>query len=342
MATMTTTRPDHETVRGAIALATRAPSVHNTQPWRWLLGERTVHLMADRTRHLPATDPDGRDLLISCGATLHHLRVALAALGWASEVHRIPNPANPDHLAALELRPHRPSEQNVALAAAIPNRRTDRRGFSSWAVPTAHLDLMTHRASNAGALLVPVTDERFRYQLVRAITEAARLQEGSPEYSAELALWAGRGNLAHDGVLAASAPARPGFHGDTRMRAFPHGTLIESTVDDQEDDAGELLVLATPDDDPRSRLRAGEAASAVLLTATDLRLASCPLSQALEIAGTRTAIQDLILDGAAVPQLILRVGWAPTAAETLPQSPRRPVEDVLGFLPGMAPRDKGR
>ncbi|HEV8557654.1 MAG TPA: NAD(P)H nitroreductase [Actinophytocola sp.] len=329
---MTTTRPDHETVRGAIALATRAPSVHNTQPWRWLLGDSTVHLMADWRRHLPVTDPDGRDLLISCGAALHHLRVGLAALGWAGEVHRIPNPADPTHLAALEPRPHVPSEEDIALAAAIPQRRTDRRSFTSWAVPSGHLELMMRRASRAGALLVPVTDARVRNHLVRAIAEAATRQEAGPEYGAELAAWTGRSSVAGDGVLAASSPGQPGFRGDTRMRTFPRGTLIESTVDKYEDDAGELLLLATPDDDPRSRLRAGEAASAVLLTATDLRLAGCPLSQALEVADIRAAIQDLVLDGAAVPQLILRIGWAPTSAEPLPQSPRRALGEVIGAL----------
>jgi hypothetical protein len=316
--------------------------VHNTQPWRWLLGDNSIHLMADWTRHLPATDPDGRDLLISCGAALNHLQVALAALGWAGEVHRIPNPADPDHLAALEPHPHLPSEEDIGLAAAIPHHRTDRRRFSSWPVPPGHLDLMMRRASRAGALLVPVTEPDLRYRLVRTIAEGADRQEDSPEYSAELASWAGRNTLTQDGVLAASTPAHPGFHGDTRMRTFPHGTLTESTVDNWEDDAGELLVLATPDDDPRSQLRAGEAASTVLLTATDLNLATCPLSQALEIADTRAAIQEQVLDGAAVPQLIVRVGWAPTAAEPLPQSPRRPLEEVIDFLPGMAPRTTGR
>src|SRR6266540_6299662 len=116
-----TTRPDHETVRAAIALATGAPSVHNTRPWQWLIGDNTVHLMADWARQLPATDPDGRDLLISCGAALHHLQTALAALGWAGDVHRIPNPADSDHLAALELRPRLPSEEGIGLAAAIPH-----------------------------------------------------------------------------------------------------------------------------------------------------------------------------------------------------------------------------
>lgn len=94
--------PDAGTMRAAIAMAIRAPSVHNTQPWRWEIGERTVHLYADWSRRVPATDPDGRDLLISCGAALHHLRVALGAEGWATTVHRVPNPARPDHLASVE------------------------------------------------------------------------------------------------------------------------------------------------------------------------------------------------------------------------------------------------
>ncbi|HEU5470791.1 MAG TPA: nitroreductase family protein [Actinophytocola sp.] len=339
---MTTTRPDRETVRGAIALAGRAPSVHNTQPWRFLLGEHSVHLMADRIRALPATDPEGRDLLISCGAALHHLHVALAALGWSSEVHRIPNPADPDHLAALEPHRHLPSDEDIALAAAIPHRRTDRRSFSSWPVPPGHLELMISRAGRLGALLIPVTEVRLRNHLVNAINQAASIQQDDPAYTAELATWTGRSRLAADGVPATSTLARPVFHGDTRMRDFPNGTLTESVEDTTEHDAGELLVLATPDDDPTSWLRAGEAASAALLTATDLNLAGCPLSQPLEVANTRALIQELVLDNDAVPHLILRIGWAHTAAAPLPQSPRRPVDEITDFLPSLAPRPNER
>src|SRR3982750_4766364 len=92
---------DQRTLRAAIELASHAPSVHNSQPWRWVIGPRTVHLYADLRRWLPATDADGRDLVVSCGAVLHHLRVALAASGMHAVVHRIPDPARPDDLAAL-------------------------------------------------------------------------------------------------------------------------------------------------------------------------------------------------------------------------------------------------
>ena len=97
--------PDVETIRSALMLAVRAPSVHNSQPWLWRIGDHTLHLYANRDLHLPRTDPDARDLMLSCGATLHHCQVAFAALGWQSKVRRLPNPADPNHLAVIEASP---------------------------------------------------------------------------------------------------------------------------------------------------------------------------------------------------------------------------------------------
>ncbi len=322
---MTTPRPDRETLRSAIALATRAPSVHNTQPWRWSTGVESVHLVADWTRQVPATDPDGRDLVISCGAALHHLRVALAALGWASEVHRVPNPAEPHHLAAVEFRPHVPTDHDVALAAMISRRRTDRRRMSDWPVPPDQLTIIADRAQRQGALCVPVIRPGARFQLAGAIAQAAVVQAADPNYAGEMALWSGRGAGASEGVLAASVPATPGT--ERGLRRFPHGTLAQPPGK-RYGQQTEYLVIATSSDDTLSRLRAGEAVSAALLGATELGLATCPLSQPLEIADTRRIIRDDVLGGTAIPQLVIRVGWAPTNAAPLPRTPRRKVDDI--------------
>lgn len=331
---MPATKPDHQTVLAAIELANHAPSVHNTQPWHWLIGSNSVHLMADRTRRAPVTDPDGRDLLLSCGAALHHLRVAFAALGWQAVVHHLPGEHEPDHLAAVEPHPHVPTDDDVALAAAISHRRTDRRRFSSWEVPAEHLDLMVRRAAEAGALLVPVTDSGTRWLLARAIDIAARRQADDPGYQTEVAGWSGRSRAAQDGVLAASGAAVPLWHGDTGMRTFPGGLLKDAATGRGERDGGELLVLSTFLDDAASVLRAGEAASAALLTATDLGLSTCPLSAPLEVADTRASVREQVLDGYAHPQLILRVGWAPTSAPPLLHSPLRRTEDTIDYQPG--------
>lgn len=100
--------PDARDIEAVLTLATRAPSIDNTQPWRWRVDRTSLHLYTDPGMQLPSTDPDGRDLILSCGAALHHCVVALAAMGWRADVHRLPDPADPGHLAAIEVSPHSP------------------------------------------------------------------------------------------------------------------------------------------------------------------------------------------------------------------------------------------
>lgn len=329
---MSAIHPDRDTLLSAIELATKAPSVHNTQPWRWQLGDRSVHLYADWERQVPATDPDGRDLVVSCGAALHHLRVALRATGWQTAVHRLPNPAYPDHLASIEPHRYTPTDDDVMVAGTILRRRSDRRPLSSWPVPPGHVDRMVAAAAKAGALLVPVTESVTRTKLVAAIAEANRQQEDDPNYAMEIAEWSGRGHFATDGVLATSSPALGLAHSTMVMRTFPGGTLPPYLGDHDAEEATVLLALATAGDDTVSRLRAGEAASAALLAATELGLATCPLSQALEVAGTRTMVAAEVIEDAGMPQLLIRVGWAPTTAGRLPSSPRRRLAEVVSEL----------
>jgi nitroreductase len=141
-------------------------------------------------------------------------------------------------------------------------------------------------------------------------------------------------------VLAASAPATAGDdHGTPGLRPFPHGTLAQPPGK-RYGQQPEYVVIATSSDNALSRLRAGEATSAALLDATELGLATCPLSQPMEIPHTCRIIRDDVLSGTAVPQLVVRVGWAPTNAGPLPLTPRRDVNDVLDLHTRRDPRDR--
>ena len=317
--------PDDHTVRAALALAVRAPSVHNSQPWRWWVGDRTVHLYADRERQLPGTDPDGRDLLLSCGAALHHLRIGFAALGWRATVHRVPNPDEPDHLAAVEPHRHEPAPAEIALAAAIPRRRTDRRRYSSWPVPRGYLDDMAMRVADEGTVL-RVADGASRDHLARAIREAVQAHAADPEYRMELAAWSGR-HESSDGVPAANAPAPEEDPGALPGRLFAEGHLAQPAGATGQDDDTVLAVISTASDDPMSRLRAGEATSAALLTATTAGLASCPLTELLDVAGTREYVRTHVTEDS-FPHMVIRLGWAPVNADPLPATRRRAIDEL--------------
>src|SRR4051794_37008099 len=79
--------------------ARRAPSIMNSQPWRWRVHGRTLDLRADRSRQIATLDPDTRMLTVSCGAALHHARTALAGEGVRTRVEYLPDPTDPDLLA---------------------------------------------------------------------------------------------------------------------------------------------------------------------------------------------------------------------------------------------------
>ena len=95
------------------------------------------------------------------------------------------------------------------------------------------------------------------------------------------------------------------------------------------EDNAVVLALGTRTDDRLAQLRAGEATSIVLLTATSMGLASCPVTEPLEIAETREEVRTEIFGGGSYPQMLLRVGWAPINADPLPSTPRRELSDFV-------------
>jgi nitroreductase len=320
-------------LRTAVERALRAPSVHNTQPWSWRITDDAVELHADWGRNLVATDPARRDLVLSCGAALHHLLVALAARGVEAQVDRLPDPEDEGHLATVRIRPGAGLLADPTLALAIDRRHTDRRRMSHRPVPPEHLEVLAEQARRAGALLVPVAHGAMRHRLDAALTDAAGRQQWVPGYVTELELWTRRYAGARDGVPPENIAAAPvGTDTITPLRGFPRGRLSQPGQQPgrgSTPDASELLVVGTPGDDPVDRLRAGEATSAVLLAATRLGLATTPLSQGVEIDATRRAIQCDVLRIPEHPQLVIRVGWPADRAAELPPTPRRDLRSVL-------------
>ena len=318
--------PGPDTVRTVLALATRAPSIHNSQPWHWRVGDETLRLYVDRSLQMRSADPDGREVILSCGAALNHCAVALAALGWRPKVHRLPDPADPAHLATIEVNPDQPDEVDVTLAQAIGRRHTDRRHYSRRSVPEADIALMGARAARLGVMLRRFDAlEKLKAIVVQAIAEHV----ASRDYLAELTAWSGR-HYSVAGVPANNTPV-PDPAAVIPARLFAGSALAQPPGSSPEDDNAVMLALGTGSDDQLSRLRAGEATSVVLLTATALGLATCPVTEPLEIPQTRDAVRADVFGVSGHPQLLLRLGWAPADADPVPSTPRRQLADVVDW-----------
>jgi len=310
--------------RRLVSLAVRAPSVHNTQPWSWRVRPDSIELYADESRRLDAADPTGRNLVISCGAALHHLRVAATASGLLPEVDRLPDPADPDLLARITFTPAPPPRTAAADLLAIQERCTDRRRFTSWPVPNERLNVLVRAVDDDGGQAVPVIDVTDRFRVNLLVARSHRLQERDAEIVEEVRRWTDRN--AHDGLSSDHLPGRRAVPDELPSR-FDEGLLPD---DGQEVETSDGVILLCGDDDSRdSWLRAGESLSALWLSAVRDGLSVVPLSQVIEVAETRDALQHQVLGDLAVPLLLVRVGWQAIGRSQLEPTPRRPLDDVL-------------
>jgi nitroreductase len=315
----------HDLARQLVASAVLAPSSHNSQPWIFRVRGRCIGVIADRTRALPANDPEDRELAISCGCALFNLRVAAAHAGLATRQLGPSGAGDPDCLGRLELAAD--ATADTALAALfdmITKRRTYRRTFAARAIEAAVLAQLADAAEREGAWLHVAEGPAQRLQAAELIAEGDEMQWADPAWRRELAAWM-HPRREGDGLTLPGA-AVPLAQAVVRTFDMGHGVAAR---DRQLADASPVLaILGTPGDDPASHLVAGQALQRVLLTACGQGVQASYLNQAIEIAPLRAQLRKLC-GRTGAPQILLRLGY-PEA--DLPASPRRPLDAVIEFM----------
>ena len=318
-------RPPAAVLAEAAAEAGYAPSVHNTQPWHWKVLPQAMDLYADRSRQLDVTDPDGRLLVTSCGIALQHALVSLSAEGWMADVDRMPDGADPDHLARITLRERVPvAPEAVRMVQQIQIRHTDRRPVSETPVPREVLDTLRRIAESEGAHLWVLRRDQV-IDLASAAASAQSVEIADPLWRQEMAYWAGGVREAGTGVPGTAIPQAPL---QTTVPGRDFGAPGSLPVSAGHDAAAEYAVLYAEGDGSADWLRGGEALSAVWLAATELGISVLPLSAAVEVIPTRVALQRM-LAGLGYPILVLRFGVADPVHHGAPHTPRLPVSQVV-------------
>lgn len=314
-----------EVIKNTVRLACRAPSLHNSQPWQWVADHGALQLFLEPTRVLDY-DRSHREALIGCGAALDHLRVAMAAAGWHTQVDRFPNPHDPNHLASLEFTPmDHVTEDHRRRADAILVRRSDRLPFR-WPTDSDSLEPMLRDVVGTETVRLDVLPDELRPQLAEASQIATSLRLYDSAYHTEIGWWTGQFR-ALDGIPYSSlVSAAEGERVDVG-RHFPVTRGVDRRVEVPEDHA-KIVLLSTDADGRTDALAAGEALSAVLLECTMAGLATCTLTHMTEVRPIRELIVAMMgYDNQ--PQVLVRVGVAPAMESLPPVTPRRPLDDVL-------------
>lgn len=305
----------------------RAPSVHNIQPWRLEFGHDRLLLIERRDLGLPEHDPTGRDRVMSCGAALANLELAIRVLGYEPRTETFPDPDRPEIVASVEPGERSlPSADDLHRYSAIERRRSYRKRFSGRPVSRQQIGELMATAAAAGVEARPIHDELELSRVADLLEFAAEAFQHDHGYQRELALWTIRDEASHrHGVGLAASALPPGslpWAGLVRAAtALPDSAVLKRRLAEET-----LLVFLTLDDTRHDHLMAGRALQTTWLDAVDKGLVGSILTQPLHLPEVRSALcEDLELPG--FPQALMRFGY-PSGA--VPTSPRRAIDEVLG------------
>jgi hypothetical protein len=312
-------------VERLLMTAGRAPSLHNSQPWRFRVTPQTIEIHADPQRRVPVADPDGRELRMACGAALFNLRLALHECRIRPIVTLFPDRAQPGLLAVVRHGGAKePTPEQSDLLRAVPAWRTNRHPFSDVPVNAPELQSLRRAALDEGAWLHVVQDPAQRASLRAIAATAHRLQTADPAFRAELRAWSHALPDRRDGVPARAGGSLPETQDRWVLRDYTGGTGQVRIPGKDFESEPVIAVLSSHLSGPMAEFQVGQALQRVLLTATVNGLSVSFLSHVVETARTREQVRHLI-GGSRPPQAVLRLGhgWPVVA------TPRREVADLV-------------
>lgn len=300
-----------EQLRHMLNYAIMAPSIYNTQPWLFKVTGSEIAIYVDRARALPVSDPHGRNLVISCGAALYHLRIAIRHFGYEPVVRTFPDLDVPNLLAFIRLGERKevtPEEERLFMA--IKKRRTIRSGFRDEAIPSGTMQQLRDSAVGEGAHMFALQDRNEQQALIDLIREAYEIRQKDAPFMNEIQAWTNSGWADYpinDMSYAAPPPGAEALQASRMLRGLENEQLLMWN-DDIKPGHPAFVVLATRGDGMASWLSTGQALARVLLTAADLGLNTSFLNQPVGIDSLRDRVRSLV-GGELFPQVILRIGF---------------------------------
>lgn len=316
--------PDH--LAELVRYGTLAANSHNTQAWRFVLGDSSITVEPDFSRRTPNVDPDDHHLFASIGAAVENIVQAAPLLGFSAEVR-----VSPDGSGRVLIALQPAATQTSAMAEAIPRRQCTRSLYDGRAVPAPDLQAIASAAGDDRVEMILITERAAIDAVGALVIEGNTVQMNDPAYIDELKQWLrfsySEAVASGDGLFSAASgnPVMPGFVGRLLFPIVATADLENAKYLDQIASSAGLAIFVAAQDDKAHWVAAGRSYERFALQATALGVKHAFLNQAVEVPFVRQLLAEhLKLDGRR-PDLIVRFGYAPD----MPSSMRRPLSDVI-------------
>ena len=313
-----------------IYYSSKAPSGHNSQPWRFRIQENSIEIHPDFDCTLPVVDPKNRELYISLGCAAENLCVASIAYGYHAS-WQIDKDSNESHIIRIHLNTSNKKTRKDILGD-IQKRQTNRSVYKGTIVQNSILNQLRELPTeeNVRMHFFKNGDSSFS-SLTDLIKKGNEIQMNDERFKNELLSWIRlnkrqvektNSGLSHKVM---QAPSMPGFIGKRIVRSFLTPAKQNKSDREKIKSSSHFILLTTKNNCPEEWIRSGLFLERLLIKLTSLGIASAFINPPCELESLSGELQKTLPINDEVPTLILRIGYA----DRMPSSPRKTVENVI-------------
>ncbi len=300
--------------------AVLAPSLHNSQPWKFAVRADEIRILADPTRQLKVADSDARELYISIGCAIENLLIAATYFGLYTSVTYFPDAHDELLVASVSFTEGAgaPSLADQERFLAIGLRHTNRQTYANK--PLTENDLQRLGASvREPDVALQVSDDTHLKLAVNALVVSADItQFADPNYRDELNNWIQQGEFGYRWLISRMGQLATTYLASHHKPIKPEADIVIN--------APLLALITTHADDRCSQVKAGQVFERLALQATTLNIGIQPLSQIVQVHELKPELLRLFEAATEFPQMVFRLGYTDIATD---ETSRKAVDAVV-------------
>lgn len=298
-----------EKLKFLLNYAVLAPSLHNTQPWKFTVRGSEIRVLADLTRQLKVADVDARELYMSVGCALENLLIAAVHFGLSTSVTYFPDPKDEVWVATVTFKETSSTGSliDAELFHAIPLRHTNRQIYANKPLNDRDVQRLRDCLTESDLALQLTGDKEVKKQVDALVISADITQFADPDYREELTTWIGQGEFGYRWLI-----ARVGQLATTYLASHHKPTKPDADV---VLNAPMLALLSATGNDRLAQVQSGQAFERIALHATTLNIGIQPLSQILQVGELKPELSKLFSGAAPYPQIAFRLGYTDVAQD---------------------------